>query len=46
MGFLNGILGRPENEWPFLVLVVGYPAKGTMLPEIGKKTLDEIATFI
>ena len=26
MKFLNGILGRPERERPFLVLVVGYPA--------------------
>ena len=46
MGFLNRILGRPENEWPTLLLVVGYPAEGAMVPEIGKKTLDEIATFI
>jgi hypothetical protein len=46
MGFLNHILGRPENEWPTLVLVVGYPAEEAMVPEIGKKTLDEIATFI
>ncbi len=46
MGFLNRILGRPENEWPSLVLVVGYPAEGAMVPEIGKKTLDETPTFI
>jgi nitroreductase len=46
MGFLSRILGRPENEWPALVLVVGYPEDGTMVPDIGKKTLDEIATFI
>ena len=46
MGFLNRILGRPENEWPSLVLVVGYPADGAMIPEIGKKTLDETTTFI
>jgi len=46
MGFLNRILGRPENEWPTLVLVVGYPADGSMIPEIGKKTLDETTTFI
>nr|WP_291981040.1 hypothetical protein [Luteitalea sp.] len=25
MGFLNDILGRPANERPFLLLVVGYP---------------------
>ena len=46
MGFLNQILGRPENEWPSLVLVVGYPADGAMVPEIGKKKLDETTSFI
>lgn len=45
MNFLNQILGRPENEKPFLILVVGYPAEGAMVPDISKKTLDEIATF-
>ncbi len=29
MAFLNEILGRPDNERPFLLLVVGYPADGT-----------------
>lgn len=46
MAFLNKILDRPTNERPFLVLVVGYPAEGTTVPDIGKKSLDEIATFI
>ncbi|MCP4260760.1 MAG: nitroreductase family protein [Planctomycetes bacterium] len=46
MGFLNNILGRPENERPFLVLVVGYPAEQAMVPEIKKKSLDEISTFM
>ena len=46
MGFLNGLLGRPENERPFLVLVVGYPADQSMVPEIKKKSLDEISTFV
>jgi nitroreductase len=46
MAFLNKILKRPSNERPFLVLVVGYPADGTSVPDIGKKALDEIATFI
>jgi iodotyrosine deiodinase len=46
MGFLNKILGRPANERPFLVLVVGYPAEGTTVPDISKKQLEEIATFI
>jgi iodotyrosine deiodinase len=46
MGFLNSILGRPENERPCFVLVVGYPADQSMVPEIKKKSLDEISTFV
>jgi iodotyrosine deiodinase len=45
MGFLNQILGRPENERPFLLLVTGYPAEEARLPAITKKSLDEIVTF-
>jgi len=45
MNFLNGILGRPENEKPFLLLVVGFPAEGVTVPNISRKNLDEIATF-
>ena len=46
MAFLNKILKRPSNERPFLVLVVGYPAEGTTVPDISKKPLDEITTFV
>lgn len=46
MGFLNTILGRPEHERPFLLLVVGYPATDAQVPEITKKPLTEIATFL
>lgn len=46
MGFLNEILDRPKNEKPFLLLVAGYPKKGVKVPDISKKGLDEIATFI
>ncbi len=46
MGFLNEILGRPANEKPFLILVVGYPAEDAVVPDIGKKQLDEIASFL
>lgn len=46
MAFLNKILKRPANERPFLVLVVGYPAEGTTVPDISKKSLEEITTFI
>jgi nitroreductase len=46
MGFLNEILGRPSHERPFLLLVVGYPAEGATVPDISKKPLEEIATFV
>lgn len=46
MGFLNGILRRPSNERPFLLLVVGHPAANAEVPEIGKKPLPEIASFV
>jgi iodotyrosine deiodinase len=46
MGFLNRILHRPAQEKPFLLLVVGYPAEDAVVPEISKKPLKEIVTFI
>ena len=46
MRFLNEILERPENERPFLLLVVGYPAEGAQVPDIDKKELEEIAIFV
>ncbi len=45
MGFLNKMLGRPTNEKPYLLLVVGYPAEDATVPNIGKKSLPEIASF-
>lgn len=46
MGFLNEILGRPANERPFLLLVIGYPAEDAEVPDITRKTLDQIRTWI
>jgi iodotyrosine deiodinase len=45
MGFLNGILGRPPHEKPFLLLVVGHPAEAAMVPNIFRKPLEEISSF-
>jgi iodotyrosine deiodinase len=45
MGFLKEILDRPENERPFLLIPVGYPAEGAEVPTLEKKSLDEIAIF-
>ena len=46
MNFLNEILGRPSNERPFLLLVVGFPAEDATVPDISKKPLHEIVTFV
>ena len=46
MGFLNRILDRPAQEKAFLLLVVGYPAENAVVPEISKKPLKEIITFV
>jgi iodotyrosine deiodinase len=46
MNFLNDILGRPKNERPFLLLVVGYPSADAKIPNIKKKSLQDIASFV
>ena len=46
MKFLNQLLGRPENERAFLILVAGYPAEDARVPNIGKKSLEDIAEFV
>lgn len=45
MGFLREILGRPEHEHAMLVLPVGYPAEEAMVPDISRKSLEEISVF-
>lgn len=42
MGFLGRILKRPVHERAVLLLPVGYPAEGCTVPDISRKTLDEI----
>ena len=46
MGFLNELLHRPDNEKPYILLVVGYPKVGCMVPNIRKKPLGDIASFL
>lgn len=46
MNFLSEILQRPEDEKPFLLLPVGYAAADATVPNIARKPLKEIATFI
>ena len=46
MKFLNGLLGRPENEKPVMILTVGHAAANAMVPKAAtiKKPLEEIMT--
>jgi len=46
MRFLGPLLGRPDRERPFLILVVGFPAENALVPDLERKSLEEIATFV
>ena len=45
MGFLRDILNRPEHEHAMLVMPVGYPDEGAKVPNLGRKSLDEMSKF-
>lgn len=42
MNFLTDILQRPENERPFLLIPIGYVASDCQVPDLSRKSLDEI----
>ncbi len=42
MAFLTKLLGRPQNERPFCMFPIGYPADDCVVPDIGRKGLDEV----
>jgi hypothetical protein len=46
MRFLNEILGRPAHERPFILFPVGYPAEHCRVPDIRKKALENVATWV
>ncbi|MBX3374663.1 MAG: nitroreductase family protein [Phycisphaeraceae bacterium] len=45
MKFLCHILKRPSYERPFLLLPVGWPAEGCVVPALHRKPLEEILVF-
>lgn len=45
MNFLGKVLNRPENEKPFLLIPVGYPAKGVKVPDLKRKEKEEVLIF-
>jgi hypothetical protein len=46
MRFLSRILDRPGNERPYILFPVGYPSSDCQVPDISKKCLDEISTWL
>jgi nitroreductase len=46
MRFLSRILDRPDNERPFILFPVGYPARDCAVPSIVRKPLAEISTWV
>ncbi len=45
MNFLQKILNRPENERPFLLIPVGYPAAGATVPDLQRKRAEEVIVW-
>lgn len=45
MNFLCKVLNRPANERPFLLIPVGYPAPDAQVPDLERKTLDQVRVF-
>jgi iodotyrosine deiodinase len=46
MNFLNGLLNRPKNERPLMILAVGYPDFNAEIPNLSIKSFEEITSFI
>ena len=45
MNFLQKILGRPENERPFLLMPVGYPAEDATVPDLKRKGPEDVIVY-
>ncbi len=45
MNFLSQLLKRPENEKPFLLIPVGYPADDCWVPDLQRKQPEQIIAW-
>ena len=45
MGFLRDLLGRPAHERPYILFPVGYAARECVVPDLHRKSLDEVAVW-
>ena len=46
MGFLSQILERPKGEKPYILFPIGFPTDDCVVPELNRKTLDEVSVFL
>ena len=48
MGFLSKVLGRPDNERPFLLIPVGYPAADCKVPKVAlqRRPLEDVMVVV
>jgi iodotyrosine deiodinase len=46
MRFLSRILGRPDNERPYILFPVGYPHPECQVPWLTKKGLGEVSSWL
>ena len=46
MAFLRTVLGRPDNERPFVMFPVGHPLPGACVPDLARKALEEVLVVI
>lgn len=45
MNFIAKALGRPENERPFLLIPVGYPAENVQVPDLERKNKGAVIEY-
>ena len=45
MGFLRELLQRPDYETAMLLMPVGYPAEDAMVPDLKRKSLEEVSAW-
>ena len=45
MNFITKALNRPENERPFLLIPVGFPAEDAKVPDLVRKSIDEVIEY-
>jgi nitroreductase len=45
MNFLSNLLGRSDNERPFLLIPVGYPASDATVPDLKRKTEEQVIAW-